>query len=177
MESTETAVFITFIFCSINTFHKFKNRSCIESAAILSKYLPDICKLCWNMQRMCNVQYYLGTTVECNWNAKNFSSTNFNKIPWNILGMKLVDREQVDMKLCIHFMHFVLRMLKKYVNFESSLNDIPFRSVNQAVISTVLLHRQQFHLFYWCNATGIYHLKDTKMLCKLNRKQILITVL
>jgi len=32
-------------------------------------------------------------------------------------GMKLVDREQVDMKLCVHFMHFVLRMLKKQVNF------------------------------------------------------------
>jgi len=69
------------------------------------------------MQRMCNVQYYSCTIVECNRNANNISSTNFNKIPWKISGMKLVDREQVDMKLCIHFMHFVLRMLKKQLHF------------------------------------------------------------
>ena len=82
--STETAVFITFTFCSINTFYKFKNRSCIEPAAICSKYLPDICKLHWNVQRMCNVQYYSCTVVDCNWNANNLSSNNFNKIPWKI---------------------------------------------------------------------------------------------
>jgi hypothetical protein len=107
----------------------------------------------------------------------NISSTNFNKILWKISGMKLVDREQVDMKLCIHSIYFVLRMLKKYVNFESTLNDISFRCVNQAVISIILLHKQHFHLFYWCNATGTYHVKNIKMLCKLDRKQILITEL
>jgi hypothetical protein len=91
--------------------------------------------------------------------------------------MKHVDREKDDMKLCIHFMHFVLWMFKKHVNFESTLNDISFRSVNKAVISIILLHRQNFHPFYWWNATGTYHVKNTKMLCKLDRKQILITEL
>jgi hypothetical protein len=52
--------------------------------------------------------------------------------------MKLVDRGQVDMKLCIRCMHFVLRMLTTQVNFESTLNDISFRSVNQAAIYIIL---------------------------------------